>query len=108
MALGAATHNPVVMILLEDLSFVLRRVYKERRRLVSRVPRGLGQTDATHIDVLKAVREHDPNAAKAAMANHFSVWRDFAEKARKSLKKQQARKGIDYFESCADVPDVHK
>jgi GntR family transcriptional repressor for pyruvate dehydrogenase complex len=109
MALGAATHNPVIMILLEDLSFVLRRVYKERRLLVSRVPRGLAQTDATHLDILKAVREHEPVAAKAAMANHFSVWRDFAEKAGKVQKQQAGRsRGINYLASLPDVPDVHK
>jgi len=109
MALGAATHNPVVMILLEDLSFVLRRVYKERRLLVSRVPRGLAETDATHLDILKAVREHEPVAARAAMANHFSVWRNFAEKAEKVQKQQAGRsRGVNYLASVPDVPDVHK
>jgi GntR family transcriptional repressor for pyruvate dehydrogenase complex len=110
MALGAATHNPVIMILLEDLSFVLRRVYKERRLLVSRAPRGLAQTDATHIDILKAVREHDQVAARVAMANHFAVWRDFAEKAKNVQKEEQAgnSKGVDGLQSCADVPDMHE
>lgn len=89
MALGAATHNPVVMMLLEDLSSVLRRVYKERRLLVSRAPRGLALTDATHVDVLKAVGEHDPVAARAAMTCHFSVWRECAEKARRLLEKSR-------------------
>jgi len=109
MALGAATHNPVVMILLEDLSFVLRRVYKERRLLVSRVPRGLAETDATHLDILKAVREHEPVAARAAMANHFSVWSNFAEKAGKVQRQQAGRsRGVNSLASVPDVPDVHK
>ena len=90
MALGAASHNPVIKTILESLSMVLRQLHKKRRVLVSQAPSGLTQTDATHIDVFEAVKNRDPEAAQEAMSRHFSVWRDFAEKARKYLEGRQA------------------
>ncbi len=79
--LGVATHNAVVVMLLEGLSSVLRKVLTHRRELVNAYPRALEMTDATHTAIFDAVRKKDPNMAAAAMVNHFSTWKDYARKA---------------------------
>lgn len=86
MHLGIATHNPVLVMILESLSSALRKLLSHRRRLVSMVPRGLEKTNETHIDIFEAVRDRDPERAVAAMFRHFTIWKDYAGKS-PGLKK---------------------
>lgn len=80
MNLGTASHNPVLVIVLDSFSSALRKVLQERRAHVAKVPRGLEKTNATHIAIFEAVRDHDPAKAQKAMESHFSVWRNVAAK----------------------------
>ncbi len=75
MHLGTATHNPVMMMILDGLALSMRKVLQHRRRVISQFPRGLEVANDTHIDIYKAVRDQKPDQAEAAMSNHFKVWR---------------------------------
>lgn len=83
MHLGVASHNPVIVMIQEALSGVMRRVLTHRRKIVSAIPRGLETTNKTHIAIVEAVRAHNPQAAEAAMEAHFEVWNEWAGKMKK-------------------------
>lgn len=72
--LARASHNPVIMLIMEGLSSVLQQVFRERRKLFRRVPGGSHQTKANHAAIVKAIRDRDPIAAVAAMDHHFKTW----------------------------------
>lgn len=76
--LAYMTRNPVVILLIEGLSSVLREVLYRRRVLVRRVPSGAERTNATHPAIVEAIRARDPEAAMAAMDEHFRVWEEQA------------------------------
>lgn len=74
MALGTSSHNPVLIIILDSFSASLRKVLQERRHKVSQIPHGLDKTNATHIAIFEAVKDHNPERAKKAMEQHFTIW----------------------------------
>lgn len=82
MHLGTASHNPVLVLILDSFSSALRKVLQDRRHYISQIPRGLEKTNATHVAIFEAVRDHDPERAKLAMEEHFSIWRNEAAKAK--------------------------
>lgn len=81
MSLARASHNPVILLIVEGLSSVLRQVFRFRQRLARSAPEGEIRTNRVHIPIVDAVRNHDPSAAVAAMDNHFAVWNEVSEKA---------------------------
>lgn len=78
MHLGAATHNPVMSIILDSFSTSLRNVLQHRRQIVSNAPRGIELTNQTHIAIFEAVKSHDPEMAEKAMEQHFAIWQEIA------------------------------
>ena len=78
MHIGAATHNPVMIMVLDSFSSSLRKVLQVRRHIMAITPKGLERTNQTHIAIFEAIRDHDPERATKAMEQHFSVWQEIA------------------------------
>jgi DNA-binding FadR family transcriptional regulator len=74
MAMARASSNPVIVLITEGLSSVLRQLLQLRRHRMRRDPNRIDQLNANHIPILEAVRDHDPERAVAAMDEHFRSW----------------------------------
>ena len=74
MAMALASNNPVIVLITEGLSSVLRQLLQLRRHRMRRDPDRIDRLNANHIPILEAVREHDPERAVAAMDEHFRSW----------------------------------
>lgn len=80
LSLVRASHNPVMVLIVEGLSSVLRQLLRRRRYMVRQVPGGAERTNATHIPILEAIRDRDPDGAVRAIENHFRVWNEESRK----------------------------
>ncbi len=73
MNLAFAARNPVITLIVEGLSSVLRRVLARRRHLVRAIPDAGRRADAAHMPIVDAIRARDPDGAMTAMDEHFRV-----------------------------------
>lgn len=80
MRLAHAARNPVITLIVEGLSSVLRRVLARRRLMVRSVPDAASRQNATHRPIVEALRRRDPESAMAAMDEHFRVTNDLQRK----------------------------
>jgi len=71
--MNLALRNPVITLIAEGLSSVLRRVLARRRLLVRSIPDAGRRADAVHMPIVEALRARDPVAAMRAMDEHFRV-----------------------------------
>jgi GntR family transcriptional repressor for pyruvate dehydrogenase complex len=78
MTMVLASRNPVMVLMTEGLSSVLRQLLQLRRHRGRQDPDRIGRMNAIHIPILEAVRDHDPERAVAAMDEHFRVWNEIA------------------------------
>ena len=74
MAMARASGNPVIVLITEGLSSVLRQLLHLRRHRMRRDLDRIDQLNANHMPILEAVRDHDPERAVAAMDEHFRSW----------------------------------
>ena len=72
--------SPVIELLMDGLSTVLRRVLYHRRYKVRSVPESSQRMDATHMPIVAAIAANNVDAAVAAMDRHFSVWSELSSK----------------------------
>ena len=100
MCLARASHNPVILLIVEGLSSVLRQVFRFRQRLARSAPEGEIRTNRVHIPIVEAVRSHDPGAAVAAMDDHFTVWNEVSEKASARLEDAVRTTETDHEDSA--------
>lgn len=81
--LVAIAANPVLAMLTDGLAHVLRALLADRRRLAIARERAGGvreyATDTVHFAVAAAVGKGDPDAAQAAMLDHFDLHRRLAD-----------------------------
>jgi DNA-binding FadR family transcriptional regulator len=75
LALAHATQNPVIILIIEGLSVVLRRVLTRRLQMIRMVAGFANRLDVAHKNILEAVRNRDPEQAAEAMEEHFWVWK---------------------------------
>lgn len=80
LRLAASARNPVISIIIDGLSNVLRRTLYQRHVLVRSVPGAAKRTDASHGPLVDAIRARDPEAALAAMDAHFRIWDEESSK----------------------------
>jgi GntR family transcriptional regulator, transcriptional repressor for pyruvate dehydrogenase complex len=80
MRLAASARNPVISIIIDGLSNVLRRTLYQRHFLVRSVPGAAKRTDASHGPLVAAIHARDPEAALAAMDAHFRIWDEESSK----------------------------
>lgn len=75
--------NPVLEMVADGLAHVLRALLADRRRLAIARERAAGAreyaTDTVHFAVVTAVGKGDPDAAQAAMLEHFDLHRRLAD-----------------------------
>ena len=75
LALAHAAQNPVIILIIEGLAVVLRRVLARRLQMVRMVAGSAERLNAAHKNILEAVRDRDPEQAAEAMEEHFWVWK---------------------------------
>lgn len=92
MRLAYTTRNPVIILMIQGLSTVLREVVHRRRVLVRQAPGGAERTNATHIAIVEAIAARDPIQAAAAMDRHFRVW---DEESSRVMSARHADAGSD-------------
>ncbi len=68
LALAEATQNPIIPILMDSIIDMLR----EQRKRTGLTRGGLERGQVHHKKILKAVIQHDPEAAKSAMQHHLA------------------------------------
>lgn len=73
-----ALRNPVMTLITEGLSSLLRQLLQLRRRRIRQDPDRFVRMNAVHIPILEAVRDQDPERAVAAMDEHFSLFNELA------------------------------
>lgn len=73
-----ALRNPVMTLITEGLSSLLRQLLQLRRRRIRQDPDRFVRMNAVHIPILEAVRDHDPERAVAAMDDHYRIWNEMA------------------------------
>ena len=78
MAMALASGNPVMVLITEGLSSVLRQLLQLRRHRMRQDPDRIDQMNANHLPILVAVRDHDPDRAVVAMDEHFRSWNEMA------------------------------
>ncbi|PWG61501.1 FadR/GntR family transcriptional regulator [Sediminicurvatus halobius] len=74
-ALARASHNAVIVLLVDGLASVLRHVLERRVENVRQVPGAEERVRETYGAILSAIRYRDPEEARMAMDEHFRVWR---------------------------------
>ena len=76
--LNGIVDNPIFRLMHEGFSHVLRETIRYRRLQAVRVEpvdeHGVRRTDSVHYDVVDALEARDPDAARAAMREHFENW----------------------------------
>ena len=76
--LNGIVDNPIFRLMHEGFSHVLRETIRYRRLEAVRVEaldeNGVRRTDSVHYDVVAALEARDPDAARAAMHEHFENW----------------------------------
>jgi len=78
--LTQSARNPVITLIIEGLSSVLRRVLARRRYVVRSLPDAAARQNATHMPIVETLRRRDPEAAMAAMDEHFRVTNELQAK----------------------------
>lgn len=73
-----ALRNPVMTLITEGLSSLLRQLLQLRRRRIRQDPDRFVRINAVHIPILEAVRDQDPERAVAAMDEHFRLFNEMA------------------------------
>ncbi|HEV2358983.1 MAG TPA: FCD domain-containing protein [bacterium] len=76
LALARASHNPVLLLIIEGLASVLLPVLQYRNRVAHMSPEADARLTAVHFPILEAVRAHDPAAAAGAVDAHFRAWNE--------------------------------
>jgi GntR family transcriptional repressor for pyruvate dehydrogenase complex len=71
-AVAAASGNPVLLALVEMVSSL---VYEQRRRSVERA-HDLKESAEMHRRIYQAIRDHDPERARAEMSRHLEMARE--------------------------------
>jgi GntR family transcriptional regulator, transcriptional repressor for pyruvate dehydrogenase complex len=73
--LARAAQNPVITLIIDGLTSVIRAVMTNRVRMISVVKGSFDRSVATHKSVVQALRDHEPEMARVALQECFSLWR---------------------------------
>jgi len=75
LGLARASHNPVVSLIIDGLTSVIRAVMTNRVRMISVVKDSFSRSVASHRTVVQALRDHEPELARMALQECFALWR---------------------------------
>jgi GntR family transcriptional regulator, transcriptional repressor for pyruvate dehydrogenase complex len=70
-SLALSTRNPVILLLIEGLSLVLRRVTEQNLQLIRMVPGAHARNLEAHARILAAIENSDPDLARIAIDDFF-------------------------------------
>jgi len=70
-----AAKNPVIELIAEGLSPLLRQLLQSRHQILHRDPAAFAVAIDSHVGIVEAIRAHDAPAAERALDHHFSTWR---------------------------------
>ncbi len=73
--LARATHNPVISLIIDGLTSVIRAVVTNRVRTIAVVTGSFDRSVAAHRTVVQALRDREPELARIALQECFSLWR---------------------------------
>lgn len=73
--LARAAHNPVIILIIDGLTSVIRAVMTNRVRMISVVKGSFDRSVAIHRSVVQALRDREPEMARIALQECFSLWR---------------------------------
>ncbi|GAC1402896.1 MAG: FCD domain-containing protein [Candidatus Velthaea sp.] len=89
--LATMTHSPVIELLMDGLSSVLRQALRRRRYAVRSLPGSAERMDAIHLPIAKAIGRRDEDAAVAAMDEHFALWSTLCAELAANNRTQDGR-----------------
>jgi GntR family transcriptional repressor for pyruvate dehydrogenase complex len=75
LGLARASHNPVISLIIDGLTSVIRTVMTNRVRMISVVKGSFERSVETHRTVVQALRDHEPELARIALQECFALWR---------------------------------
>ncbi|MEY3739616.1 MAG: hypothetical protein RLZZ192_292 [Pseudomonadota bacterium] len=78
--LAHACHNPVLSLLIDGLARVMRAVLLNRVRMLSMVRGAFDRNVYAYSSVVQALRDHEPELARIAQQECYSIWRREASK----------------------------
>jgi GntR family transcriptional repressor for pyruvate dehydrogenase complex len=78
--LARACHNPVISLLIDGLARVMRAVLLNRVRMLSMVPGAFDRNVDAYYAVVQALQDHEPELARIAQQECYSLWRREAMK----------------------------
>jgi GntR family transcriptional repressor for pyruvate dehydrogenase complex len=73
--LAQASGNPVSVLLIDGLSSVIREVISKRLRVIAPVSGAFSRSGEAYRAVLEAVKDREPDMARAAMQECYWIWR---------------------------------
>jgi GntR family transcriptional repressor for pyruvate dehydrogenase complex len=86
MAIAYATKNTVQVHIMKTFYDLLHYGIKENLHYLYEDPANLDMIGQQHTEIFRAIKEHDPEAAYAAMKRHITfVLNFFQERARSSI-----------------------
>jgi len=75
IGLAKASQNPVIALIIDGLTSVIRTVMTNRVRMIAVVKGSFDRSLAAHRTVVQALRDHEPEMARAALQECFVLWR---------------------------------
>lgn len=78
--LARACHNPVIGLLIDGLAKVIRSIFLSRVRVISMIRGAFDRNVDAHAAVVQALKDREPEMAKSALQECYSLWRREASK----------------------------
>jgi len=79
-ALAQASHNNVILLLIDGLAKVIRSVFMRRVRMISSVQGALDRSSDSHVRVIQAIKDREPEIARESLSECYALWRREAAK----------------------------
>jgi DNA-binding FadR family transcriptional regulator len=70
-----AAKNPVIELIAEGLSPLLKELLQSRHQILRQDPAAFARANNSHVGIVEAIRARDPAAAERALDEHFGTWR---------------------------------
>jgi GntR family transcriptional repressor for pyruvate dehydrogenase complex len=75
IGLARASHNPVIMLIIDGLTSVIRVVMTSHIRMISVVKGSFDRSLLTYKSVVQALRDREPETARLALQECYTLWR---------------------------------
>lgn len=75
IVLARAAHNPVITLIIDGLTSVIRAALTDRVDTIAAVEGSFDRSVAAHRTVVQALRDREPELARIALQACFSLWR---------------------------------